>query len=88
MSRPKPTVLVSSIDDKSGRAEQVLCAGGIYVVTYEGNPINLKVFNTYYDYPAAKYKKTMFPSEAPANNLVKKLNTKYKTDKFGVKYYG
>lgn len=84
MSRPKPTVIVEHIDEKTGRTEQVLVASGIYIVTYDGMPVNLKVFNAYFDYPGAKYKKTMFPSKAHAENLAEKLNKKHKTDRFGV----
>lgn len=84
MSRPKPTVIVEYKDEKTGKVEQILSATGIFVVTYDGQPINVKVFNAYFDYPGAKYKKTMFPSAAHAINLAEKLNEVHKTDKFRV----
>lgn len=84
MSRPKPNVIMQFIDEKTGKSEQVIEANGIYVVCYEKEPISLKTFNAFYDYPGAKYKKTMFPNKAHAHNLADKLNTKFKTDKFTV----
>lgn len=84
MSRPKPKVVLQHIDETTGKSEQVLEANGIYVVCYDKVPISLKTFNALYDYPGAKYKKTMFPNKAHAFNLANKLNEKFKTDKFTV----
>lgn len=84
MSRPKPTVLYEYIDPKTGKSEQVLKADGVFIVTYDGVPINLKVFNALQDVGGAKYKKTMFPSKAHADNLAERLNTVHKTNKFSV----
>ena len=84
MSRPKPTVILQNIEEKTGKSEQVIEAKGIYVVCYEREPISLKTFNAFYDYPGAKYKKTMFPNKAHAENLAARLNEKFKTNKFTV----
>lgn len=84
MSRPKPKVILQSIDEKTGKSDQILAAAGIYVICYEGFPISLKTFNALYDYPGAKYRKTMFPNPAHAYNLAERLNEQFKTDKFTV----
>ncbi len=84
MSRPKPTVLHEHINQQTGKTEQVLKADGIFIVVYDGSPINLKTFNAYSDTMGTKYKKTMFPSKAHAHNLASRMNILYNTDKFTV----
>jgi hypothetical protein len=83
MARPKPTVLLEHTDQKF-RSEQVLEADAIYAVFYQGQPINLKSFNSLVDYPGAKYKKTSFSNSGHAFNLAERLNTKFKTEDFTV----
>lgn len=85
MSRPKPKVILQNIDEKTGKSDQILEAVGIYVICYEGKPISVKTFNAFYDYPGAKYRKTMFPNPAHAYNLAERLNEQFNTDKFSVK---
>ncbi len=85
MSRPKPRVLLSYTDPKSFQSEQVVAARAIYVVLYDGNPINLKSVNTLSDDPNPKYRRVTFPeSPGHAFNLAEKLNRMFKTTKFEV----
>jgi hypothetical protein len=84
MSRPKPTVLVESINKITYKTEQVLKADGIYAVFFDGNPINLKTANLLVQYPGPKYKKVSFSNAGHARNLARKLNTQFRTDKFTV----
>lgn len=84
MSRPKPTVLLETVDIKTKKAEQVIYAEAIYAVFYKGKPINLKMFSTVTDYPGPKYRKTSFPSPAHAFNLADRLNKRFNTSDFTV----
>ena len=85
MSRPKPTVLLSYTDPKSYQTEQVIATKAIYVVCYEGKPINLKSVNLLHDTPNPKYRRVTFPeSPGHAFNLANKLNQLFKTHKFEV----
>lgn len=84
MPRPKPEVLLEKIDKATYKTEQVLAAEGIWAVFYDGSPINLKTANQLIQYPGPKYTKVSFSNQGHAINLAKKLNSKYKTDKFTV----
>lgn len=83
MSRPKPVVLLSYVDPKTYKAEQVLKAEAIYAVFYEGQPVNLRSLHTIIDL-GAKYKKCSFSNAGHSYNLCAKLNKIFKTDKFQV----
>jgi hypothetical protein len=85
MSRPKPKVLLSYTDPKSFQTEQVIATKAIYVVFYDGQPINLKSVNQLHDDLNPKYRRVTFPeSPGHAFNLCDKLNAMFKTDKFEV----
>ena len=83
MSRPKPKILLSRVDPKTYKAEQVLCASAIYAVFFEDQPINLRSVHTTIDL-GPKYKKCSFSNRGHAHNLCDKLNRLFKTDKFSV----
>jgi hypothetical protein len=85
MSRPKPKVLMSHTNPKTYITEQVLAVKGIYCVTYEGRPINLKAVHSLLSDVIPKYRRTCFvESPGHARNLAKKLNTLFRTTKFEV----
>jgi len=84
MSRPKPTVLLQNANKESYKQDEVLASQGIWAVFYEGKPINLKTSSLVSNYPGPKYKKVSFSNPGHAENLVKKLNHQFKTDKFEV----
>lgn len=84
MSRPKPTILAEITDKATYKTEQVLASEGIWTVFYDGRPINLKTCNLLVQYPGPKYKKVSFSNQGHAINLAKKLNKKFRTDKFTV----
>ena len=56
MSRPKPKILLESINKKTYKAEQILEAEAIWAVFYKNEPFNLKSFNSLTSYPGPKYK--------------------------------
>jgi hypothetical protein len=84
MSRPKPRVLLESVDD-NGRALQVCDADAVYAVCYQGMPIMLKTYaDINSNYIGPKYNKTSFPNAAHAFNLATRLNERFGTDHFTV----
>ena len=84
MSRPKPNILLEQTDKITYKSEQVLASEGIWAVYYDAKPINLKTASLINPYPGPKYKKVSFSNPGHAINLCKKLNTKFKTNKFSV----
>ena len=84
MSRPKPTVILEHINNKTYRCEQVLAAEAIWAVFYQGKPFNLKSSNALTNYPGPKYKKTSFSNPGHAFNLAEKLNSMFNTKEFTV----
>lgn len=84
MSRPKPKVLLESINKKTYKAEQILEAEAIWAVFYKGEPFNLKSFNSLTSYPGPKYKKVSFSNPGHAHNLAKKLNLTFGCKEFEV----
>jgi hypothetical protein len=84
MSRPKPLVLLDSVNKTTYKSEQVLNSEGIWAVFYDKSPINLKTHNILVSYPGPKYKKVSFSNPGHAINLAKKLNVLFKSDKFSV----
>jgi hypothetical protein len=84
MSRPKPSVLISTTEKATYKTEEVLASEGIWAVFYDNKPINLKSFNSLTNYPGPKYKKVSFSNPGHAINLAKKLNIRFKSTKFTV----
>ncbi len=84
MSRPKPHVLLETVNKKSYVSDQILASEGIWTVFYDGQPINLKTHNILVSYPGPKYKRVSFSNKGHAINLAKKLNVAFKTNKFEV----
>jgi hypothetical protein len=84
MSRPKPTVILETLDKVTYKCDQVLASEGIWAVYYEGRPVNLKTQNILVSYPGPKYRKVSFSNPGHAISLAKKLNNQFKTDKFTV----
>lgn len=84
MSRPKPKVIIELTNRSTYKTDQVLASEGIWAVFYDSKPINLKSGNFLVQHPGPKYKKVSFSNPGHAVSLCKKLNTKFKTEKFTV----
>ncbi|MDA8842156.1 hypothetical protein N9N08_00590 [bacterium] len=84
MSRPKPEILLESINKQTYKAEQILSADAIFSVFYDGKPINLRVLNKLVSYPGPKYKKVSFSNSGHAFNLAERMNKLFDTDNFQV----
>jgi hypothetical protein len=84
MSRPKPNVLMEQTDKITYKSDQILASEGIWAVYFDSKPINFKTSSLISQYPGPKYKKVSFSNPGHAINLCKKLNQKFKTNKFSV----
>ena len=84
MSRPKPKILLESVNKHTYKAEQVLSADAIFSVFYQDKPINLRILNTLVSYPGPKYKKVSFSNPGHAFNLAERLNKMFNTTEFVV----
>lgn len=84
MSRPRPTILLTSTNPRTYKSEEVLAADAIYAVFYKDRPINLRTLNSLVSYPGPKYKKSSFGNPGHAFNLADRLNKIFKTDDFSV----
>jgi hypothetical protein len=72
------------VDKNTYKCDQIVEAYGIWAVFFQGQPINLKSQHYLDNESTPKYKKTTFSNPGHARNLCKKLNKKFKTDKFSV----
>lgn len=85
MARPKPTILLTHVDQGSFKSEEILEAEAIYAVFYQGKPFNLRThLNSLQDYPGPKYKKVSFSNPGHAFNLMEKMNKMFKCSDFTV----
>lgn len=84
MARPKPSIILENVNQKTYKSEQVLDAEAIYAVFYKGKPINLRTLNYLVSYPGPKYKKCSFSNSGHAFNLAERLNKQFKTTDFQV----
>lgn len=87
MSRPKPTVLMTSArpwttieDDEL----QVCAADLIYVVCYQNQPIMIRQGPATGRYPGFKYKRSAWPNAGHAHNQAQQLNEMFNTTDFSV----
>lgn len=84
MARPPATILLSIQQDDFNSVE-VLAAPGLYAVLYKDLPFNLKTNHWTEKGELKKYLKVVYPNQAPADNLAKKLNRDFYTDEFSVR---
>ena len=83
MARPPATILLSTHVDDFNSVE-VLDAEGLYAVLYKLRPFNLKTNHWTEKGELKKYLKVVYPNQAPADNLAKKLNKDFYTEDFTV----
>lgn len=89
MSRPKPKVLLSHVDEESGRGYEITEEDAYYMVLYQGHAFNLKQWADWYikDFPGQigpKYPRTCYANPAHCIRLANKLNSELATRDFTV----
>ena len=82
MSRPKPTVLLEYINQKTYKVEQILDSEAIWAVFYQEKPFNLKSSNLGDQPDFTTPAQVSFSNPGHAHNLAKKLNELFDTDEF------
>lgn len=76
---------MAEITDKATyRTESVLMSEGIWAVFYDGKPFNLRSSDYLNRGQGPKYKKVSFSNPGHAFSLARRLNKKFRTDKFAV----
>lgn len=80
MSRPPPDIITRTRIGRTERETVIMAAEGHWTVVYDGQPIN--IMNTYYYIDRKKYVNNGFAGPGHAENLARKLNHQFNTDKF------
>jgi hypothetical protein len=83
MSRPAPEILLE-IDLPNRQLWQITAAETIYIVTYQGRPVGLRVIeNTKFD-AHFKYKKMSYTNLGSARRQARFLNHRFNCEDFSV----
>lgn len=80
----KAKILLSAVDPKTSKVNEVVSARGLFAVFYKGKPFNLKIRSDENTKALPKYQKISFTHLTHALNMAERLNTLYNTDKFEV----
>lgn len=76
---------IAAFTDKTTHVtEHIRLLGVLFVVCYEGKPIDITSEHLFTD--KKRQKKTVFTSVRGAERLVDRLNKRYKTDRFSVQH--
>lgn len=87
MAKKDQDVLAEAIDMDTYKTETVIGSPDLYVVCYQDKPIQLQSGHYLTD-EQTRYKKTVFANKTHAISLARRLNTKFKTDRFTVRQIG
>lgn len=83
MARKSGEVLASHTHRFTGRHTEVVLGTGLYCVTYDNRPVNVRTTNAYTTM-LPKYDTVGYVNKAHAVNKAAKLNKLFSTDKFSV----
>jgi hypothetical protein len=81
VGRPNKEILLTHTDD-NGYITEVLKVKGLWVVTYQGEPIGIR--RTYRMEHSMKYPRTAYNNPAFAYNMMERMNALYRTTDFNV----
>tara|TARA_R110002126_G_scaffold167364_1_gene315816 strand:+ start:259 stop:519 length:261 start_codon:yes stop_codon:yes gene_type:complete len=82
MARPEPKVIAEQ-PQLDGTVWQLLQTEKTYVITYQGQPFDLRVFGHSLGGSKFKYKRTSYSQLGTAQAQVRRFNTKFNTLDFG-----
>jgi hypothetical protein len=80
--RPKPEILIE-VTDRRYRAVEICRGDGVFAVTYQGKPINVRRVNRLLD-GDLKYSRSVFVLSGHAFSLARKLNRLFGGNDFQV----
>ena len=88
--RPKPKVIREVVDNKTFTSTQILETSALFVVVYQGKPVNLRKTHTILnpDEYANRYRKMAFAAKGQADRLARELNTLFNCQDFTVIVFG
>lgn len=81
MARPEPKIVAEQEQD-TGDVWQILQADQTYVITYKGEPVDIRVVNHGLGVSKFKYKRTSYNQLGTVVAQVKRYNEKFNTDEF------
>jgi len=81
VGRPNKEIILQHMD-ANGYATEILKVSGLWIVTYQGNPIGIR--RTYRMEHSKKYPRTAYNNPAFAYNMMERMNTLYNTTDFNV----
>jgi len=84
MARPEPKIVAEQEQD-SGDVWQILEAEKTYVITYQGQPFDLRVVSHGLGVSKFKYKRTSYSQIGTCQAQVKRYNSKFNTNDFDYK---
>jgi hypothetical protein len=80
MSRPEPTI-IAEVDLPNGQLWQITLADTVYIVTYQGQPVGLRVTEGMGNF---KYKKMSYTNLGSARRQARLLNHRFNCEDFEV----
>lgn len=83
MARPSPEVIKQQ-ELGTGAVWQILAADAYFVITYKGEPINLRVLTYGVNGETVKYKKLTYTNLGNAQAQVRTLNHRFQCQDFDV----
>ena len=81
MARPDPTIILEQEQDNND-VWQILQADQTYVITYKGQPIDIRVVNHGLGITKFKYKRTSYNQIGTVVAQVRRYNSKFNTEDF------
>lgn len=81
MARPNPTIILEQEQDNSD-VWQILQADQTYVITYRGQPVDIRVVSHSLSVNKFKYKRTSYNQLGTVLAQVKRYNSKFNTEDF------
>lgn len=87
MARPGPDIIKQIEDDKNVTWE-VIEYPQVYIITYDGKPVGIRRQASVMAHTQFKYKRMLYSNSGNASLEVRRLNKRFKTDRFGYMVIG